>query len=389
MAILLLWLIFFKSHSCENIYKFFEEINENARVFNSIGADIAWQASLDPDKEGLAAISAKYQHKKIAWQHDACRTLKAMQDRRILNSTQERQAYLFCRGPKYYYKEAREMSNTYEELQSIYSNIQVCIPNSEQTTNMTDIETAILNYLSTVKEYLNEEKTEHSSIVAAKMALNVHVDNALLCLKGEEDFEKMMEFSRKPKVLEWLWLVWREKVQGMREPYKKLVNVENKAAWRNGYRDIGAAWREELELPNLREICRQLYRSIKPLYVLLHGVVRFFLRREYGDAVDERGPIPAHLLGDLWSQNWEPLADLILPNPINLDDRIKNLGWSVDDMIKRAEDFYTSLGLPGMTETFWRKSVYTREKHKMARCHGTAADMFKDGDFRLVMPFRC
>lgn len=50
---------------------------------------------------------------------------------------------------------------------------------------------------------------------------------------------------------------------------------------------------------------------------------------------------------------------------------------------KRAEDFYQSFGLPAMTDTFWRESVFTRE-NKDTRCHGAAADMFKDGDFRSV-----
>lgn len=53
---------------------------------------------------------------------------------------------------------------------------------------------------------------------------------------------------------------------------------------------------------------------------------------------------------------------------------------------KRAEDFYQSLGLPAMPDTFWRESVFARENNSDTRCHGTAADMFQDGDFRLVLP---
>ena len=57
----------------------------------------------------------------------------------------------------------------------------------------------------------------------------------MLCLKGEEDFERMMAFSRNEEVLRWLWLIWREKVgPPMKEPYRRLVEVENKAARRNG-----------------------------------------------------------------------------------------------------------------------------------------------------------
>lgn len=51
--------------------------------------------------------------------------------------------------------------------------------------------------------------------------------------------------------------------------------------------------------------------------------------------------------------------------------------------VKRAEDFYLSLGLPPMTDKFWNKSVFSRENNE-TKCHGTAADMFKTGDFRFV-----
>jgi hypothetical protein len=49
--------------------------------------------------------------------------------------------------------------------------------------------------------------------------------------------------------------------------------------------------------------------------------------------------------------------------------------------VKRVEDFYQSMGLPAMTDTFWRESVF-ENKNGVANCHGTAADMFKNDDYR-------
>lgn len=60
---------------------------------------------------------------------------------------------------------------------------------------------------------------------------------------------------------------------------------------------MGASWRDETELPNVRQLCYQLYDGILPLYKLLHGVARYQLRKFYGNIVSETGPIPAHLLG--------------------------------------------------------------------------------------------
>ncbi|XP_063835604.1 angiotensin-converting enzyme-like [Ostrinia nubilalis] len=276
----------------------------------------------------------------------------------------------------------RETLNLYDELQSLYSNVEVCIPRQHNSTiiNSTDAESAILDYLSTVKNLL---KLTDGVTVSAKVAADAELENGGLCFKGEHDFEDMMK-GKNEEVLRWIWSLWREKVGGsMKEPYKRLVELENRAAWRSGYTDIGASWRDELEMPNLRKLSRSLYNEIRPFYTLLHGVVRFYLRRQYGDVVPRAGPIPAHLLGNLWSQNWETKLELITSKKLNLDDSIKKLNWTVEHMVKRVEDFYQSMGLPAMTETFWRESVFSKENGN-TRCHGTAADMFKPGDFRMM-----
>ncbi|CAH2056357.1 unnamed protein product, partial [Iphiclides podalirius] len=217
---------------------------------------------------------------------------------------------------------------------------------------------------------------------------NLHQGNvkkgSKICLI-QEDFEELAAHSKNEKVLRWIWLTWREKTgPPLKRFYTSLVNIENKAARRNGYTDIGESWREELEIPYLRRQCRRLYNSVRPLYTLLHGVVRYFLRNKYGDVVPERGPIPAHLLGNLWLQNWESLADAIIPNVINLDASMKNMNWNVQHMVKRAEDFYLSLSLPSMTDNFWGKSVFNAEGNDNVRCHGTAANMFKNDDYRML-----
>lgn len=64
-----------------------------------------------------------------------------------------------------------------------------------------------------------------------------------------------------------------------------------------GYADIGEYWREEFQIPDLESMFEEMYQRVKPLYRLLHAVVRFHLARLYPDVVDMSLPIPAHLLG--------------------------------------------------------------------------------------------
>ena len=49
--------------------------------------------------------------------------------------------------------------------------------------------------------------------------------------------------------------------------------------------------------------------------------------REYGDAVPADGPIPAHLLGNIWAQDWSNVYDIVAPpgggRGISLDNILK------------------------------------------------------------------
>ncbi|KAL4717880.1 hypothetical protein ACJJTC_005725 [Scirpophaga incertulas] len=360
--------------SCEDINQLFDKINKEYKDLKALGAELAWQTSLNPQNSDLTDRTANYQKKLILWQQKTCKTLQELPTRQLLQA-QKRQIYLLCRGPQFKYSEARALSSLYDELQTDYANIAICLPvKKNKTKDSHEIEDAILDYLTDVTQIQNGG---HSMPY-----LGENKDDTF-CLVGENDVEKIMESSRNSILLKWLWIMWRDKLASMKIPYRQLVALENQASRRNGYRDVGAVWREELEIPELRKQCRRLYADIQPLYTLLHGVTRFYLRQHYGNIVPKRGPIPAHLLGNLWSQNWESLLPLISSKSIDLDKSIADHNWSVEHMVKRVEDFYQSLGLPAMTEAFWRESVF-ENKNGTVRCHGTAADMFKDGDYRLI-----
>lgn len=65
----------------------------------------------------------------------------------------------------------------------------------------------------------------------------------------------------------------------------------------------------------------------------------------------------------------------------DLDMNIGRTNWTSHDMVKRADDFYSSMGLPLMTEKFWEKSLFERSSNN-EKCHGTAANMFEPDDYR-------
>lgn len=55
-----------------------------------------------------------------------------------------------------------------------------------------------------------------------------------------------------------------------------------------------------------------IFDQVRPLYEQLHGYVRQRLLRQYGaEIVCADGPIPMHLLRNMWGQSWEHVSVLV------------------------------------------------------------------------------
>lgn len=56
------------------------------------------------------------------------------------------------------------------------------------------------------------------------------------------------------------------------------------------------------------------FQKLLPLYKHLFTYVRRKLHERYGrEVIQSDGPIPAHLLGNLWAQDWVNIAELVMP----------------------------------------------------------------------------
>ena len=115
--------------------------------------------------------------------------------------------------------------------------------------------------------------------------------------------------------LAYTWKQWRDASgKTMRNDYKAYVELSNKAAQMNGIPDYGAMWRESYEDPDFIANIDKMWIEVEPLYNELHTYVKNKLHVIYGDKVDpESNLIPAHLLGNMWSQSWINLYDRTKP----------------------------------------------------------------------------
>jgi peptidyl-dipeptidase A len=204
--------------------------------------------------------------------------------------------------------------------------------------------------------------------------------------------EKLMAESRDPEELKRAWIGWHAIGVPMRQRYTRMVELGNQGSRELAYADVGALWRSNYDMtPDAfaKEMDR-LWEQLKPLYLSLHAYVRGKLRKKYGNAlVPEHGPIPAHLLGNIWSQEWNnvyPLMDS--PKPAQSYDLTKILQDRKTDargMVKYGEAFFTSLGFPPLPKTFWDRSLFTKPADRDVVCHASAWDVDSKEDLRIKM----
>lgn len=96
-----------------------------------------------------------------------------------------------------------------------------------------------------------------------------------------------------------------------------------------GFADAGDQMRELFEDEYIQQNIAEVMSAITPLYKNLFTYVRSKLIERYGDRIREDGPLPAHVLGNMWAQNWEGLFELVQPFPAG-----RKLDVTLDMMIQ-------------------------------------------------------
>ncbi|MGZ3183424.1 MAG: M2 family metallopeptidase [Telluria sp.] len=206
------------------------------------------------------------------------------------------------------------------------------------------------------------------------------------------ELEKTLANDRDPNKLKEVWLGWHAQSPAYKDKYVQYVALSNKGAREMGYADTGALWRSGYDMPpdQFAAEMERIWQQVKPLYDSLYTYTRYKLRATYGpDVVPLTGPIPAHLFGNMWSQQWNNLYPLLKPATLtDTYDLTKTLEARKTDaqaMTKYAEGFYTSLGMPKLPATFWERSLLTKPRDRDVVCHASAWQMDPKDDVRIKM----
>jgi peptidyl-dipeptidase A len=203
---------------------------------------------------------------------------------------------------------------------------------------------------------------------------------------------RLLADSRDPNELRDAWVGWHAIAPPMRDDYLRYVALGNEGARELGFTDMGAMWRSKYDMTPeafAAEVDR-LWEQVRPLYLSLHAYVRRRLRETYGSAaVPANGPIPAHLLGNMWAQQWGNIYPLVEPKnvgtAIDLTARLQAKKVDEREMVRYGERFFTSLGFPPLPASFWERSQFAKPRDREVVCHASAWDIDFVDDLRIKM----
>jgi peptidyl-dipeptidase A len=205
-----------------------------------------------------------------------------------------------------------------------------------------------------------------------------------------EDITRIMANSTNAAELADAWKGWHAISPPMRGDFARFVTLANKGARELGFKDSGAMWRAKYDMPpdDFAKELDRLWEQVRPLYVSLHAYVRTRLREKYGaDVVPANGPIPAHLLGNVWAQDWSNIYKLVAPQGADpgydLTEILKTRQTKPLDMVHFGENFFKSLGFAALPPTFWERSLFVKPRDRDVVCHASAWDVDNADDLRV------
>jgi len=243
-----------------------------------------------------------------------------------------------------------------------------------------------------------DDPQKRAELAAVLAGMEAKYGSAKYCPKGpdscrdETALKSVVATSRDYDELLDAWQGWHDAARPLRADYERYVTLANEGARELGYKDLGAMWRSGYDMPadDFTKEANRLWGQVQPFYQQLQCYARARLAKKYGeDKVPAGKPIPAHLLGNMWAQQWDAIYDLLEPYPgvndLDVDGALKAQGYDAIRMTRSAEDFYKSIGFPALPQTFWERSMLVKPRDRDVVCHASAWQMDAGNDVRIKM----
>lgn len=110
-----------------------------------------------------------------------------------------------------------------------------------------------------------------------------------------------MQKSKDTKELKYYWEQWYNLAgTPTRKDFETYLQLNKEAAKLNNFTSGAEMWLDKYEDKTFEAQLEDIFKEIRPLYQQLHAYVRHSLKKTYGKEITEDGPIPMHLLGNMW-----------------------------------------------------------------------------------------
>ncbi len=207
-----------------------------------------------------------------------------------------------------------------------------------------------------------------------------NIDELSQILRNSRNYDELVE----------AWSGWHSIAPPLREKYARYVELANRGAKEIGFADVGSLWRSTYDLKpeEFEADIERLWTEVKPIYQLLHCYVRSRLQSHYTKAkIADGAPIPAHLLGNMWAQDWQNIYDLIEPYKgepgLDINKSLKAKKYDEIQLVQLGERFFSSLGFDALPKSFWQNSLFKRPRDREVLCHASAFDVNWNNDLRI------
>ncbi len=277
-----------------------------------------------------------------------------------------------------------ELAKIASQMTSLYGKGKFC-----RAWQQRDLDRATAAKAALAKDATKEASEEADA--AVKAAKDGLADKKSQRCVDLEQLTTMMATSRDYDELLEGWNGWHTISPEIQPLFQKYTALANEGSVNLGFTDMGGLWksRYDMEPAAFETEMERLWGQVKPLYEDLHCYVRNRLSTTYAGKVKAQGPIPAHLLGNMWAQEWGNIYPLVEPFPgqasLDVTKALKDKGVTEDKLAHMGEDFFVNLGLQKLPDTFWTRSMLKKPKDREVVCHASAWDVTFKGDVRIKM----
>ena len=289
--------------------KFLAEYNANYRRLWTIRESASWNAASNNTEANIAAeIAATNEMTKYFGSHQVIEQLRMIRGRLDLTDLQDRQIekawQLAAHNPASAAASTEKLHNTRNALEDSLNSFQ---------------------YI------LKSEGQEPRTVTVPEM-------NELLLTTHNLNIRKAVWETGKSV---------GPKLKGGLDEARNLSNTTARNMGYTSYFELEAA-NYGMSSKDMILLMDEVVAGIMPLYQQLHCWVKYELAARYG-VTDVPRSIPAHWLGNQWSEQWPGIVE-----SMDMDAMFRDVQpqW----IIEQAERYYTSMGFDPLPLTFWGRS---------------------------------